>query len=275
MATIRASRKIERAGVNALRTLLEEHDHLVQEIDGGADHGEDLYVGFASDGRRTGHVIAIQVKSGERYKRAKRYAIPVGGHRQDWKESRLPVVGVVYDRDQKRLFWVNLTQELQQGSEARWIRVPAANELTDATLAGFVSELQAFIDAQGSRVVEEGDGPAAATVRRAPRVVTRRKPIGGGRVLDVLGMVVMVAYLIFMAVMFMMTTVPVLQAEGEDRGFAVGSPLAAILACLFAGSIGTLFPRSMPARITLLFGIGDICLNNYRVFSLRVSVHGG
>ncbi|MFE8950617.1 DUF4365 domain-containing protein [Streptomyces sp. NPDC007856] len=165
MATISASRKIERAGVNALRTLLEEHDHLVQEIDGGADHGEDLYVGFASEGRRTGHVIAIQVKSGQKYKRAHGYAIPVADHRDDWKESRLPVVGVVYDRDEKRLFWVNLTKELRRGSEATWIQVPRANELSDGSLPGFISELQGFIDAQGmwlgSEDETEGQPPDA------------------------------------------------------------------------------------------------------------------
>ena len=166
MATISASRKIERAGVNALRTLLEEHDHLVQEIDGGADHGEDLYVGFASEGRRTGHVIAIQVKSGQKYKRAKGYAVPVADHRDDWKESRLPVVGVVYDRDKKRLFWVNLTKELRRGSEATWIQVPRANELTDGSLNGFIAELQEFIDAQGMWLGREdemaGQSPALA-----------------------------------------------------------------------------------------------------------------
>ncbi|MFJ9150170.1 DUF4365 domain-containing protein [Streptomyces sp. NPDC102270] len=155
MATIRASRKIERAGVNALRTLLEEHDHLVQEIDGGADHGEDLHVWFTSEGRRTGHVVAIQVKSGQKYKRAKGYAIPVADHRDDWKESRLPVVGVVYDLDEKRLFWVNLTKTLRRGSETMWIQVSRASELTDGSLHGFVAELQEFIDSQAKLGSEE------------------------------------------------------------------------------------------------------------------------
>ncbi|MET9182501.1 DUF4365 domain-containing protein [Kitasatospora aureofaciens] len=173
MATISASRKIERAGVNALRTLLEEHDHLVQEIDGGADHGEDLYVGFASEGRRTGHVVAIQVKSGQKYKRANGYAIPVGDHRDDWKESRLPVVGVVYDRAEKRLFWVNLTKELRRGSEATWIQVPRANELTDGSLHGFIAELQDFIDAQGGWHASEDDtaGQSPGVVRMSSKEI--------------------------------------------------------------------------------------------------------
>ncbi|MFD7411648.1 DUF4365 domain-containing protein [Kitasatospora purpeofusca] len=269
VATISASWKIGRSGVNALRTLLEEHDHLVQEIGGGADHGEDLYVGFASGGRRTGHFVAVQVKSGKRYKRAKGYAIPVADHRQDWKDSRLPVVGVVYDRDQKRLFWVNLTQELQRGSEATWIQIPEAKELTEATLGGFVSELQTFIDVQGMCVSGETEDArrVATAVSKAPTAATRRKSIGANQVVGTLGILLMVAYLILMAVMFMAMTVPVLRAEGEGRGFSVASPLGAILTCLVAGTIGTAFHRNMPARIALSLGVLVVCLNNYQVFN--------
>ncbi len=80
VSTVRASRKIERAGVNALRAFLEEHEHIVQEIDGGNDHGEDMIVNFTRDGKRTPYWIAIQVKSGKKYKRVSGYAIPVEDH---------------------------------------------------------------------------------------------------------------------------------------------------------------------------------------------------
>jgi len=70
VARVRSGRRTERAGVNALRSLLEAHDHLVQEIDGGVDHDEDLFLMLVRKGYRTGHVAAIQVKSGRKYKRA-------------------------------------------------------------------------------------------------------------------------------------------------------------------------------------------------------------
>jgi hypothetical protein len=91
------SRRIERAGVNALRALLEDHDQIVQEIDGGNDYGEDLFVMLTKDGERTGVAITIQVKSGNKYKRAHSYAIPVEGHANDWKNGLLTVLGVVFD----------------------------------------------------------------------------------------------------------------------------------------------------------------------------------
>ncbi|MEU6013615.1 DUF4365 domain-containing protein [Streptomyces sp. NPDC047515] len=76
-ARVSRSRRIERAGVNALRTLLEAHDQIVQEIDGGNDFGEDLFVMLTREGERTGSSITVQVKSGDKYKRANGYAIEV------------------------------------------------------------------------------------------------------------------------------------------------------------------------------------------------------
>lgn len=58
-ARVTRSRRIERAGVNALRALLEDHDQIVQEIDGGNDYGEDLFVMLTRDGERTGVTIAV------------------------------------------------------------------------------------------------------------------------------------------------------------------------------------------------------------------------
>ena len=152
MARVRSGRRIERAGVNALRSLLEEHHHLVQEIDGGADHGEDLFLMFVRGGRRTGHIVAIQVKSGKKYKRSNGYAIPVEGHREDWMQSQIPVVGVVFDKDERKLFWVNLTDELRRGNQSAWIRVSPEYELNDETIKGFVAKIQRYIDARGLRL---------------------------------------------------------------------------------------------------------------------------
>ncbi|MFG2135687.1 DUF4365 domain-containing protein [Streptomyces sp. NPDC048650] len=82
-ARVPRSRSIERAGVNALRAFLEEHFQIVQEIDGGNDFGEDLFVMPTREGERTGSSIAVQVKSGDKYKRANGYAIPVDAHASD------------------------------------------------------------------------------------------------------------------------------------------------------------------------------------------------
>ncbi|MBT2403209.1 MULTISPECIES: DUF4365 domain-containing protein [unclassified Streptomyces] len=145
MSTVRSSRRIERAGVNALRSLLEENDHIVQEIDGGNDHGEDMIVNFTRSGRRTGCWIAIQVKSGKKYKRANGYAIPVEDHFDDWRQSRIPIIGVVYDMKKKELFWVNLTEQLRSTDVSPgWVQVSNLARLNADTVDGFQSEISAY-----------------------------------------------------------------------------------------------------------------------------------
>ncbi|EHN78878.1 hypothetical protein SMCF_1530 [Streptomyces coelicoflavus ZG0656] len=138
--------------MNALRSLLEEHDHLVQEISGSADHGEDLYVAFTAGSKRTGHVIAVQAKAGKKFKRSTGYAIPIGSHREDWQQLRIPVVGVVYDVSEKRLFWVNISKALSEApSGITWIPVAKTDELNGDTIKGFVADLQVYADVAGKR----------------------------------------------------------------------------------------------------------------------------
>lgn len=150
------SRRIERAGVNALRALLEDHDQIVQEIDGGNDYGEDLFVMLTKDGERTGVAITIQVKSGNRYKRAHNYAIPVEGHANDWKNGLLTVLGVVFDVATKQLFWANLTECLESSEEApSWIAVPREQELNEDTTQSFLALTHKFVEARSQRRIDE------------------------------------------------------------------------------------------------------------------------
>ncbi|MFF5146964.1 DUF4365 domain-containing protein [Streptomyces sp. NPDC013157] len=145
MSTVRASRKIERAGVNALRALLEEHEHIVQEIDGGNDHGEDMIVNFTRGGKRTPYWIAIQVKSGKKYKRVNGYAIPVEDHFDDWRQSRIPILGVVCDMKKRELFWVNLTDRLKSVTESPgWVQIANSCPLNSGTIENFFTEVATY-----------------------------------------------------------------------------------------------------------------------------------
>ncbi|MFJ9952999.1 hypothetical protein [Kitasatospora sp. NPDC091207] len=68
--TVRSARRVPR-------------HHIVQEIDGSDDFGEDLPATFADDGRRTPHGIAIQVKGG-------RPGRPPGAGRPESRPGRRP-----------------------------------------------------------------------------------------------------------------------------------------------------------------------------------------
>jgi hypothetical protein len=165
---VRASRRIERAGVNALRALLEDHDHIVQEIDGGNDHGEDMIVNFTRAGKRTGYWLAIQVKSGKKYKRANGYAIPIDDHFDDWRQSRIPIIGVVYDMKKKELFWVNLTEKLRStDTHPSWVQIEATSKLDAETVHAFYTEICAYAGDARMRIRAASESEALTEAVRA------------------------------------------------------------------------------------------------------------
>ncbi|MFD4407915.1 DUF4365 domain-containing protein [Nocardia sp. NPDC058499] len=84
MSRIPTGRRVAQAAVNALRALLEEHDHIVQEISGQNDFGEDFYVTFTDNGEVTSDTIKIQVKGGNSWRRGNGYAVPVDQHSDTW-----------------------------------------------------------------------------------------------------------------------------------------------------------------------------------------------
>jgi hypothetical protein len=78
MTTVPASRVMERNAVNKVKALLENSGHIVQEVDGQNDFGEDLYLTFVSNKKRTGDTVAVQVKGGVSYASGSNYRIRVG-----------------------------------------------------------------------------------------------------------------------------------------------------------------------------------------------------
>ncbi|WP_164737802.1 DUF4365 domain-containing protein [Streptomyces luteoverticillatus] len=149
MAKVLPTKKTERAGVNEFRALMESAGHIVQEIDGGNDYGEDCYLSFTEHGERTGDIVAVQVKSGGKYRRAVGYGIPCRDHVGDWTRSRIPVIGIVYDPELKKLFWVNMTQylleQLKQGKRPKSVPVSESAILDADTLVSIVANVRHFI----------------------------------------------------------------------------------------------------------------------------------
>lgn len=142
------SRRSCRAAVNTLRALLERHNHIVQEIDGQNDFGEDLHVTFTEDGRVTGDMIKIQVKGGRSWQRAGGYGVPVGHHAGTWADGNVPVFCVVHDPKTDVLHWANATQQLLSARRGRrvlaTIEVSAADRLDDASLADFALKARRY-----------------------------------------------------------------------------------------------------------------------------------
>ena len=149
MTGIPKGRRVGRAAVNAFRDLLEQHDHIVQEIDGQNDFGEDLYVTFSEDNMVTGDVVKIQVKGGISWRRANGYAVPVGRHEATWSNGNVPVLCVVYDPGTRGLYWANATDQLRRarlsGKPLSRIGISPNAKLDDQSLDGFVAAARLFV----------------------------------------------------------------------------------------------------------------------------------
>ncbi|MGW6896281.1 DUF4365 domain-containing protein [Streptomyces sp. NPDC054919] len=135
--------------MNALRSLLEQHDHIVQEIDGQNDFGEDLHVTFTEDGRFTGDVIKIQVKGGKSSRRASGYGVRVAHHSVTWANGNVPVFCVVHDPETNGLYWANATSQLlrarRERAVLRTVAISATALLDHETLADFVSSARNYL----------------------------------------------------------------------------------------------------------------------------------
>lgn len=170
------SRGPSRAAVNALRAMLERHDHIVQEIDGQNDFGEDLHVTFTEDGQVTGDMIKVQVKGGRSWRRAGGYGVPVGHHADTWADGNVPVFCVVHDPETNALYWANATQQLLSARRKRrvqtTIEVSAADRLDDASLADFVFQARRYANRyQGNQALRTLLGEMAGIEFAASDVV--------------------------------------------------------------------------------------------------------
>ncbi|MFJ4985085.1 DUF4365 domain-containing protein [Streptomyces sp. NPDC088732] len=149
MAKVLGTKKTERAGVNAFKAAMEAAGHIVQEIDGGNDYGEDCYLSFTQLGRRTGDLAAVQIKSGVKYRRAAGYAIPCREHVEDWTRSRIPVIGVVYDPEMRACYWVNMTEylrnEVSKGKRPKSVPVSDDSTLDKLGIENMVEEVRQYI----------------------------------------------------------------------------------------------------------------------------------
>jgi hypothetical protein len=148
MTKVSKNRVTEREAVNKLKALLEQQNHVVEEIAGQNDFGEDLYLTFVEAGRVTGDVAKIQVKSGVSYRRANGYAVPVKHHADQWTDCNVPVICVVHDPETGALYWANATKQLRRERSKpetrRTIKIEPDARLEEQSMSAFVAEIRHY-----------------------------------------------------------------------------------------------------------------------------------
>lgn len=137
--------------LRAVQALLENANHIYQPVLGSNDVGKDAYVDIVVDGDVSGDVIALQIKGGESFRRARGYAIPcTAADRELWRSSSIPVFGVVHDAG--KLHWTNLTAWARAlASDMRPAAAPgdATFALDERRLPGFLGQARAYLRADG------------------------------------------------------------------------------------------------------------------------------
>ncbi|MGA2621038.1 MAG: DUF4365 domain-containing protein [Thermoguttaceae bacterium] len=151
---IRPNRRAERAAVNAARAFFESCNCVFQEVDLANDFGKDAYIDLAEGNVVTGLCVALQIKGGESYRRAKGYAIPLDEkHARVWRASSVPVAGLVHDPADGQIRWCNISDFLARLHKELppCIPVPAANALTPQSFdSAFKPSFRAFEKARSA-----------------------------------------------------------------------------------------------------------------------------
>ena len=116
---VRGSRATGKAGMRLVEGVLEAADLVVQRVETENDIGRDAFVDLVLEGEVTGHVVALQVKAGASHRCKAQWVIP--GTESDftlWRESGVPMFGVVHDPATNALRWVNLSEVSHRFADA-------------------------------------------------------------------------------------------------------------------------------------------------------------
>jgi Domain of unknown function (DUF4365) len=146
---LRKNRKVETSATNAARTLFESCDFVFQEVNLANDYGKDAYVDTTEEGGLTGLCIGVQIKGGTSYRRPCGYGIPIDkAHEKVWRNSNVPIGGIVFDPENEKLYWCNISGYLLDHPTkyvGSYIPVPRENVLTEKTLrTDFAKSFESF-----------------------------------------------------------------------------------------------------------------------------------
>jgi hypothetical protein len=106
----RPSRARGKDGYRRLESVLEAANIVVQRVETENDIGRDAFIDIVDGTDVTGGVISVQVKSGPSFLHEGQWMIP--GKPADftlWRESTVPVFGVVHDPETDALRWIDLS----------------------------------------------------------------------------------------------------------------------------------------------------------------------
>jgi Domain of unknown function (DUF4365) len=164
------NRRTTAAAMNAVQTFFEDAGYIFQRVAQENDIGKDAYVDLSHKNYATGELLALQVKGGRSYFRGRRWIIPASNADLSlWRDSSIPVFGVVHDPESKVLRWVDLTHAARlasaqmprdqfqvlaaDGYGGQAVVVPEEQMLTSASMEAFVKAAQRALRRHGGQAL--------------------------------------------------------------------------------------------------------------------------
>ncbi|WP_418501781.1 DUF4365 domain-containing protein [Flagellimonas sp.] len=136
--------KTEKQGVRFLQGVVEDNHSIFHEFSRENDQGNDCYIEFVSDGYATNYGVFVQIKSGNSYKDKSGYKIKAKqDHLGYWNKALTLTIGVVYDPDIGKAFWVDISSYLSRHPKVlhqhnHTIRIEREHELNEETFPKFM-----------------------------------------------------------------------------------------------------------------------------------------
>lgn len=133
--------KIDRIGVNKVDSYFSLHGWLFREQP-IHDYGIDAQVEIVKEGKPTGDLIAIQIKSGMSYfseSNAESIIFRTDNkHIEYWFRHSLPVILILYNLEDDNCYWQCVSEETVISSGKNWkIEIPKQRQLTKESLIEF------------------------------------------------------------------------------------------------------------------------------------------
>lgn len=126
---------IDRIGIHKVAlTFLEEFNWIERE-QSVSDYGIDMHVEIVDEGKPTGQLIALQIKSGESYfKESVEGNFVYRGkerHLDYWQFHSLPVLIVLYNPKENKIYWQKIIHQTIERTEKAWkTLIPKSNVLS-------------------------------------------------------------------------------------------------------------------------------------------------
>jgi|GEM_PF-678430 len=140
-----SDKKTELQGVRYVQGIVEDNYSMFQSFEIKNDRGNDCYIEFVKDGIPTNYAVLAQIKSGPTHKDGKGYKIPADkAHLIYWSRPLYLSIGIVYDIETKKAFWVDISAYLKANPQVlnqkyHNIRVEATNEFSEELFTSFMN----------------------------------------------------------------------------------------------------------------------------------------